>query len=257
MTIRKGEIGAPGPSSTPPANARGRRAAPGATGPARARPSAADAEPASQTPPPAADVTASAAVARVVKLGYDVIAENIQQSRQAAERFSKGKYSLREAPADLGTAAQRMLHLARELSTATFDICEQVLKDVTPQRPPNDQDHRTPAPPHTASPPPTDTGKMRLTVQFEGAPGAISHVASLDRPRRPAAPTDVVAQPLAPSDGGGEPIAGVIFKTDVSIEGLVALVSVPAGQRPGVYSGLVRVRGDAIPLGVITIEIPE
>ena len=86
---------------------------------------------------------------------------------------------------------------------------------------------------------------------------AIVHTASLERPRRPAAAADVTVDPLAPSEGDAKAIVGVTFTTDVSIGGIVALVSLPEGQPGGVYSGLVRVKGDPIPLGVLTSELPK
>jgi hypothetical protein len=49
----------------------------------------------------------------------------------------------------------------------------------------------------------------------------------------------------------------VSFTTDVSIEGIVAEVTLPEGAAPGVYAGLVHAVGEDIPLGVLTIEIPK
>jgi hypothetical protein len=98
---------------------------------------------------------------------------------------------------------------------------------------------------------------MKVTLRCDGAPNAIAHTTSLERPRRPAAPADIIAQPLATGDGAGAPLTSVSFETDVSVEGIIARVSVPEGQPPGVYSGLVRVKGDPIPLGVLTVELPR
>ena len=49
----------------------------------------------------APDPKVSDAVAHAVKMGYDVITENIRQGREAAERFRQGEYSVREVPGDL------------------------------------------------------------------------------------------------------------------------------------------------------------
>lgn len=261
MTIRKRDTD--GPEKPKAASAtRVRRPPPDAAGPNRSSMARSRQGTGTKTSEAAAEGTVSDAVARVVKVGYDVIAENIQQGREAAERFSKGKYRIGEAPGDLEVAAQRLLHLARELSTTTFDVCERLLKEVAVQRPPADRagavpPFKSPAPPRPAKPPPADTGMMKVTVQFQGAPKAIAHTKSLERPRRPAAADDVMTQPLAASGGDAPSITGVTFKTDVSIEGIVALISVPEGQPHGVYSGLVRVKGDPIPLGVLTIELPK
>src|SRR5262249_21736359 len=105
------------------------------------------------------------AVAHAVKLGYDVIADNIQQGREAAARFRQGKYRLREAPGEIEVAAHRLLGLARELSKTTFDVCERLLTELAAQKPPYDRTRsvppfREPAPsvkPVKPAPPPADT----------------------------------------------------------------------------------------------------
>ena len=265
MTIPKGKAGDPGQKKA--SAERVRRPATAAAGPNRAS-TTAQSRPAPTASDPALDAKVSDAVAQVVKLGYDVIAENIQQGREAAARVRQGKYNIREAPGDLEVAAKRLLHLARELSETTFDVCERLLKELAAQKPPADRTAAMPSfrapkpapPPTPAATPPAEPGApgaMKVTVRFDGAPGAVAHTASLPRPRRPAAPSDVTAQPLTPGEGKGEPITRVSFETDVSIDGIVARVSIPKGQPPGVYSGIVRVKDDPIPLGVLTIELPK
>jgi hypothetical protein len=263
MTIRKGSAGAPGKGS-----GRAKRPDPRRDGPQRSSTDAASAAEAPDERP--VDLEVSEAVAHVVKLGYDVIAENIQQGREAAARFRHGKYRLRETPGEIEVAAQRLLNLARELSTTTFDVCDRLLRELAAQKPAPDRAKSVPpfrgqtasAPSvklaKTAPAAAADTGLMKVTVLFEGAPKAKAHTASLARPSRPAAPSAVTAQPLAPSDaGGGKPITGVTFEADMSIDGILARVRVPKGQPKGFYSGLVQVKGDPIPLGVLTIELPE
>lgn len=261
MTIRNRDTDGPGRPQAAPA-ARVRRPQPDAAGPIRSRNSASPPGVSSKTSEAATDDKVSDAVAHAVKVGYDVIAENIRQGREAAERFSKGKYKIGEAPGDLQVAAQRLLHLARELSTTTFDVCERLLSEVATQSPATDRaatvpPFKAPGPPQPLKPQAPDTGLMKVTVQFQGAAKAIAHTASLERPRRPAAPADITAAPLAPSEGAADPIPGVTFTTDVSIGGIVALVNVPEGQPHGVYSGIVRVKGDPVPLGVFTIELTK
>jgi hypothetical protein len=262
MTIRKRDTGGPQTPKAASGAGRVRRPTPEAAGPNRSSTAASRRMDPFTTSGGAGDAKVSDAVAHVVKVGYDVIAENIRQGREAAERFSKGKYRLGEAPGDLEVAGQRLLHLARELSTTTFDVCERLLKEVAAQRPPADRagdvpPFKAPVPPKPARPAPTDTGMMKVTVQFHGAPKAIAHTTGLERPRRPAAAADVMTQPLAPTAGDAKPIPAATFTTDVSIGGIVAVVSVPEGQPPGVYSGLALVKGDPIPLGVFTVEIPK
>src|SRR5687768_3134453 len=110
MTIRKGRTGDPKQKES--GADRVRRPAPAAAGPRRAGGAAAPGFQASARTGAGPDAQVGDAVAHAVKLGYDVIAENIRQGREAAQRFSKGKYSIRDAPGDLEVAAQRLLHLA-------------------------------------------------------------------------------------------------------------------------------------------------
>ena len=276
MTIRKGKAGDAGrPSPGTEADGRVRRPEAAGRAPNRASPAASGgpaADPAkpkgpapkAKTPP---EPKVSEAVAHAVKMGYDVIAQNIRQGREAAERFRQGEYSLRDAPGDLEVASLRLLQLARELSTTTFDVCERLLKELGAQRPPQDRTESvpkfreaapaTPAPVKAASPSPPAQPTMKVTVRFEGAATAIAHTDSLTRPRLPTAASGVSAAPLAPSSARGAPIAGVRFEMDASVEGIVAVVTVPEGQAHGFYSGLVHAKGDPIPLGVLTIELPE
>jgi hypothetical protein len=206
------------------------------------------------------DPTISESVGHAVKAGYDVIAENIEQGRKAAALFRQGQYNVRDVPGDLETAALRLIRLARELSTTTLDICERLLKEIV-QSPPPDRAADVPPFPHSksaASPARSaDPGVMKLAVRFSGARKARALSSTLTRPRRPTAPADLSSTPLAQRDGGAKPIKAVSFETDVSIEGLIAVVVIPAGQASGVYSGLVYAKGDEIPLGALTIEIAK
>ena len=263
MTTPRKSAGDPGQGS-----ARAKRPEPQRAGPQRDWPQRASQTAATPEKPiePSVDLEISEAVAHVVKLGYDVIAENIQQGREAAARFRYGNYRLREAPGEIEVAAQRVLGLARELSTTTFDVCDRLLRELGAQKRPSEGDKsvppfRAPAAPSVKPAPAAqaqpDAGVMKVIVMFDGAPKAKAHTTSLARPRRPAPPSDVTVQPLAPSNPGAKPITGVSFDADVSVAGIIARVSVPKGQAKGFYSGLVQVKGDPIPLGVLTIELPE
>lgn len=274
MTIRKGKASEPrasGMAGEP--DARPTRPKPERSGPNRARLAAdrpSDRAPEGPTPElpstdEAPEPTISEAVAHAVRTGYDVIAENIQQGRVAAQRFRQGEYNIREVPGDLETAALRLIQLARELSTTTFDVCERLLKEVGANAPAKDR--ATEAPPfRTAAPPASqpsteavaksaDAGSMKLTIRFEGRT-AQAHTLTLARPRLPTAAIDITAGPLASRRAGSPPITAVKFEVDVAIEGIVALITLPVDQPPGIYSGLVHAKGDDIPLGVLTIEIP-
>ena len=262
MTIRKGKAGGAGRVRRPQAGAGrapNRASAAAAAKPAKITAAALKAKAAKET-------GVSDAVAHAVKVGYDVIAENIRQGREAAERLRQGEYRLRDAPGDLEVASQRLLRLARELSTTTFDVCERLLKELGDQRGPPDRTAQVPKfrdtvpfatlkPSQSPSATPPSPALLKVTVRFEGAPKAISHTDALTRPRLPTAASGVTAAPLAPSGGRGAPITDVRFELDASVDGIVAIVSPPKGHATGVYSGIVHAKGDPLPLGVLTIEL--
>lgn len=249
MTIREGE--------------RIRRKAPKRPGPIRAGSfasgtySGGDPDPAA----PAPDPSVSESVAQAVRMGYDVIAENIQLGREAAAKFRQGEYNIRDVPHDAEVVMTRFMHLARELSATTFEVLEQVLKQMGTVQPPNAGEglppFRSPGATAAAKAPAAaaDAGRMKLTVEFAGDAKATARTATLDRPRKPAAPGDLFATPLASPGAAGAAITGVSFDVKVGIDGVIATVKVPKKLAAGVYSGLVYVRGDETPLGMLSVEI--
>lgn len=242
----------PEPPSDAPATARITRPEPEADGPNRAGAASAAGR--------AADPSVSESVAHAVRSGYEVIAENIRQGREAAARFRQGEYNMRDVPGDVETALLRVIQLARELSTTTLDVCERLVKEIGPQVPPPDPAH--PPPPFWPTPKPAPapateakTDRIALTVRFKGEGKAQARTQTLDRPRRPTPPQDVFATPLQSRDAAEGSITEVAFSVDVSVAGLLAEVTLPDGLAAGVYSALVYARNDEVPLGVLAIEI--
>lgn len=254
MTTRKGRAPASTPQDSEAADGRIRRPKPERTGPNRAAGvSAANSGAASQ------DGSVSESVAQAVRMGYDVIAENIRQGREAAARFRQGDYNVRDVPGDLEAVLLRLIGLAREVSTTTLDLCERLLKEMGPSRqPPAGGDPPVPpfpSPEPEPKPSPAQPGppRMKLTVRFTGTAKAKAITETLDRPRRPTRPEDLFASPLR-SRAGAE-ITDVRFEIDVSVEGLVAVVAVPQALPAGIYAGMVQARDDEVPLGVLTVEV--
>jgi hypothetical protein len=262
MTTRKGRT----PASTPPdseaADGRVRRPKPERTGHIRAAggsasgPRAASKPADDETP----DGSVSESVAQAVRMGYDVIAENIRQGREAAERFRLGEYNVRDAPGDLEAVLLRLIGLAREVSTTTLDVCERLLKEMGTRQPAGSEPpvppFYSPTPePKPKSSPPAEPGppRMKLIVRFTGARKARAITEALDRPRRPARPEDLSAGPLR--SRAGDEITDVRFEIDVSVEGLVALVALPDDIPAGIYAGMVQAHDDEVPLGELTVEV--
>lgn len=208
------------------------------------------------------------AVADAVKSGYDVLEETISQGRAAAEKFRQGEYNFREVPGDIEDLALRLLALARQLSTTTFDICERLLHQIgSAGGPPPPGQVAAQVPPFIATvargatghpPPPAHPHplpEMRLTVRFAGTGQAVAHSVSLTRPERPTTPSDISATPLGPREGTAVALTGVTFEADLNAGGLVATVTIPPGQPAGIYAGLVCAAGQAVPLGMLVIEL--
>ena len=245
MTTRK--------PSADPARPRVRRSDPQGPGPIRsssARAHEADSD----------DLGISEAAAAAVKEGYDVIAENIREGRLAAKRFRDGKYNISEAPGDIEEMSLRVLGLARELTETSFDVCERLLKLVG-SAPAKRAREDLPAFRRTATkagstPARPSDDLLKLTVRFgENGAKASSHTSSLSRPKNPTAPDQISAAPLVRRGADREQISGVKFAADLAVGGLIATVTIPAGQALGVYSGLVYAESQPAPLGVLTIEV--
>ena len=252
MTIPETPSDAPA-SATAPVAERITRPEPEARGPNRAGPS--------NTAKGAAhsDPSVSESVAHAVRSGYDVIAENIRQGREAAAKFRQGDYNMRDVPGDVETALLRLIQLARELGSTTLDVCERLVKEIGPQGPaPGRVD---PAPPFWPTPKPSPApaaeaaDRIALTVRFKGEAKAQARTSTLDRPRRPTPPQDVSATSLQARDAAQGAITQVAFSVDMSVAGLVAEVTLPDGLAAGVYSGLVYALNDEVPLGVLAVEI--
>ena len=220
---------------------------------------------------PVQDPTISEAVAEAVKTGYDVITENIMHGRMAAKRFREGRYNVRDVPLNVQFTARTLVRLARQLSVTTLDICERLIdeipvsfpasghaSDVPPFRPTatkaapaaSARPAKRPTPPKAPEP-----AALHLAARFVGAPKATAAPQTLRRPEAPTAPADVTATPLASRTEGVAPITDVSFEADLASGGLTAIVTVPAGQAPGVYSGLIYAKSEKTPLGLLSIEL--
>lgn len=270
---------------TTPDAARITRPEPQRTGPDRsgsstaAPPSGFAAGGASGEAPPVRDadqLSVNNAVAASVKTAYDVLADTVEQGRRSAEQFRIGAYNVRDVPDDVRHLAGNLLSLARQLSSATFDICEALLRTtggtLTPPPPGS-----TPVPPFqevkpivgadpaapastaapAAPPPPVKNAAsdMRLSVQIIGADKACAHSASVARPSVPTAPSDIACTPLTAHGTDAPPLTAVQFEADLVGGGLAATVTVPPGQPAGIYAGAIYCTTQKLPLGQLVIEI--
>jgi hypothetical protein len=222
------------------------------------------------------DLAVSDAVAQAVRLGYKVLAENLEEGRAAAKQFRVGEYSVRDVPGDLNLLAKRMVNLARDLSTTTFDVLDRVLQDPalmkavrrmadavepvaaatmpsasTPSKGPppakaNSGKKGAPAAPAAAAP------SISLTCRFSGSAEAKLLAAVLRRPDRP---TALATAGLTTLEPGAPAIVGVTFHASDDGLGVIADILIPADQLAGVYSGAVVNAADGNALGALTIQV--
>lgn len=240
-------------------------------------PAAAAPEPA---PPPGEGVhdpdalVVNEAIAGSVRTAYDVLSDTIGQGRKAAEQFRVGAYNMRDVPDDLRHAAANMLGLAKQLSSAAFEICEALLRqaDTLMTPPPPGSTHVPPfqevkaahpaphharhTPPHASAPAPAPAAPViQLNVIFDGKRTARAHTATIARPDGPTAADQIACDGLAPRGGSAPAIARIAFETNPDGRGLNVLVLVPQDQPAGIYSGAVYCATQPLPLGQLVIEV--
>ena len=208
--------------------------------------------PADHQPPP--DAGLEKVIAHTVRLGYEVIGENIRQGRLAADRFSAGDYGVRDVPRDLLALSSRMLQLSRDISTTAFDICGAILRDPTlraaVQRyaaPPNPAPASAPA----GGPwPGQGAAGVPLTYAFKGTRRAVGMPGWL---RGTGQPSLLSTAGLWSPDPALPPLRQVALSADAFA--IIATVTIPDDQPAGTYSGVV---SDALthqPLGAMTVQV--
>jgi hypothetical protein len=242
-----------------------------ATSPPPAEPIAADAVRSNQAAQ-GLDGAVTDAVANAVQLGYQVLAQNIEEGRIAAKQFRVGEYNVRNVPHDLNQLSVRLLHLTRELSTTTFDLLERLLNDPanpgalqrsanatsggqTPPANPAGPSTAT-APPPTAAPSPaapvSTPNSVALTCRFTPPGKAVVKAAALTRPETP---TPLTMIGLSSVDPSLPAIGDVKFSAAEDGYGVVANIALEDDQPAGLYSGIVLAADTQLPLGTLTIQV--
>lgn len=129
------------------------------------------------------------------------------------------------------------------------------------------------APPSSAAPPPIEGGMqqlrpadpflpgtgglLRLSPVFDGTKKAKLLSESLLRPSKPTGVWQISSQALTRSEGDAPALSQIEFEHDLSHGGLIVKISVPKGQPPGTYSGLVLAEGQGMPLGALVVVIEK
>lgn len=233
-----------------------RRPEPARTGPIRSgatgkKPSASaeEAAPADASADTSTDSEVHRIVADAVKLGYDVIGQNLQQGRAAADRFSAGAYGLHHAKDDVGDLSKRLAQLARDLGTVGFDLLAAVARD------PTFRDALAPKPipnyPPSGDEAPTNS-PTKVGCQVKGNDRASASPFYLSQPEGPSVLT--VAGLHSP-DPSLPPITKIAFMASDDGTCIIARITVPADQPDGVYSGVVCDDKTHAPLGTLTVQV--
>jgi hypothetical protein len=199
-----------------------------------------------------ADPAVHEVVAHAVRVGYEVIGDNIRQGKTAADRITAGDYAVKDLPDELTQLSLRLLQLTRDMSATTFDLIGAVLRD------PNLQSAikgLTPSlTPASASPAPKPTAgsTIPLTCVIRGNPNAVGMPTTLAHPET--ASSLSIAGLFSPNPAL-PPLKAIRFMPAPSGDGIVAVVTVPDDQPVGRYSGLVCDATTHRDLGTLTVQV--
>ncbi|HEY1559651.1 MAG TPA: hypothetical protein VGF71_02040 [Caulobacteraceae bacterium] len=233
----------------------------------------------------------SDALSDTVRLGYHVLAQNLEQGRVAAKQFRVGAYSVRNVPSDLNELTQRMMRLGRDLSLTAFDLLERVMQDpalldvarrvvadiaasdskTTPASPPGTQTGGAQAAGTAAAGARASnggkipvTGAAIMTAASPPAPfvpltgtfsGDVDGALLTSWLMRSPSPTTLKISGLTTLAGEAPAITGITFRPSRDGFGVVADIPIPKGQPPGLYSGAVVSAETNLALGILTIQV--
>ena len=191
------------------------------------------------------DAAVHEVVAHAVRVGYQVIGDNIRQGKTAAERLSTGDYAVKDVPGELAQLSLRLLQLTRDMSTTAFDLIGAVLRDPTLQN--AVQGAAAPAAAPAAS-----SKHVTLTYNLRGKRHAIAEPGRLRQPDQGASLT--VAGLMSP-DSTLVPLKTISFAASPDGLGLTATIVSPDDQPGGTYSGVVCDSKTHKPLGTLTVQV--
>ena len=202
------------------------------------------------TNPPPSDAAVDEVVAHAVRVGYQVIGENIRQGRTAADRLTAGDYGIRDVPGELTQLSLRLLQLTREMSSTAFDLIGAVLRDPTLQ---NAMRGSPPAPQaqHEAARPAAGAA-VPLTYNIRGSRRAVGEPSTL---RHPEQATSLTIAGLMSPNPALPPLKNISFSASPDGGGIAANIVVPDDQPAGTYSGVVCDGLTHKPLGTLTVQV--
>lgn len=210
-------------------------------------------DPATADPANCAPGQVHTVIADAVRIGYDVINENLRQGRAAANAHSAGQYRLEHVSDDLAQLGSRLVQLSRDLGTTWFDLVGAVLADPAIQAAVTHRDPGRRAPPAPRPEPVGPQGPVPLTCVFRGNARASADPVILTQPE---APSLLTMAALRPTEGDAPPITRISFAAATTGgPGVVAIITVPDDQPPGTYHGIVADAATHTALGAVTVRV--
>ena len=201
----------------------------------------------------AASPTVDEVVARAVRVGYQVIEENIRQGCIAAQRVRSNDYRMSDIPDDASKTIARLAQLTLQLSTTWFDVIAATMRD--------------PALQSAFACKPEDVARARPERRADGAPA--SAVVAVGFSVRGSRSVEVMPVSLQSLDSPALPTIGGLYSPDPNLpairkavfrvaadgSGPVVEIHVPDDHPPGVYHGVIIDRDSQRPLGTLTVRV--
>lgn len=189
-------------------------------------------------------------VSRSIGVGYRIVEEYLQQSRNAAATMSPGAGGA-DAANSVAALTSRMARATADL----FDIWFQVLSATSAVRPPAEPAPAAEGSGNGASGRPTQREPVRTGIEVDVVSSRPARVAVDLRPGAGRGP--LVAHALRSND---ESLPRI---TEVSVEGasdaapVVVRLRVPADQPAGVYSGMLIDEASSLPVGTVSVIVSD
>jgi len=193
------------------------------------------------------------AVTHGVKLGYQVIEEQIRQGRRAAQKCREGSYDADDLGVDVGEFMARALRIYQDMGTLCFEVVESVARNPVLRSALGGSVREKRAEP----------AKEPRTAPDAGGSGLIMGV-EVDTRRSAKAWAEVhpttkhftpLARALHAADPKIPPLTGIRFVPHPSGKGVMLRVEVPAEQPAATYTGVVVDSETNEPRGTVCVRI--
>ncbi|MGI9265381.1 MAG: hypothetical protein ACR2QU_10645 [Gammaproteobacteria bacterium] len=196
-------------------------------------------------------------VSRAVELGYKVIEEQIRQGQQIAGQVASGNVDPSVINGNVSEIGDRVLRFYSDMGALWFEMIESVLRNPAMGEmfsnfvPGGDQVNGSA---HNGAGRAAANGRSNIPVEIvsrepTGARVSVELGGGCDF-------ESMVAQPLCTRDADSRPIDGVHFTPPRDGWPPSIRVTIPEGQAPGTYSGLILSAITDEPVGTLCVHIP-